>query len=113
MTDALPVPDRAATRQQLADMRSRLIGKLGKKIEGGDLALLAAVNGAIAAMDAEPDCPADAERMARAIVTDVPGQLVCLSLYGEDGRVATIDLPPIRALAIAQELIAAAGQRLR
>jgi hypothetical protein len=107
------MPDRAATRQLLVDMRSRLIGNLGKQIEGGDLALLAAVNGALAAIDAEPDCLADAERMARAIVTDVPGQPVCLSLYGEDGCVATIDLPPLRALAIAQELIAAAGRRLR
>jgi hypothetical protein len=105
--------DRAATRQQLADMRNRLIGNLGKQIEGGDLELLAAVNGAIAAMDAEPDCPADAEHMARAIVTDIPGQPVCLSLYGEDGRAATIDLPPLRALAIAQELVAAASRRLR
>jgi hypothetical protein len=113
MTDALPVPGRAATRQQLAEMRSRLVGNLGKQIEGGDLALLAAVTGALAAMDAEPDCPADAEHMARAIVTDVPERPVCLSLYGEDGRVATIDLPPLRVLAIAQELIAAAGRRLR
>jgi hypothetical protein len=110
---AVAMTDRAATRQQLADMRSRLVGNLGLRVEGGDLALLAAVTGALAAIDAEPDCPADAESMARAIVTDVPGQLVCLSLYGEDGRVATINLPPLRALAIAQELIAAAGRRLR
>lgn len=67
--------DRAATRQQLADMRSRLIGNLGKQIEGGDLALLAAVTGALAAIDAEAAL--------------------------------------LRALAIAQELIAAAGRRLR
>ncbi len=109
----MSVTDHAATRQQLAEMRSRLLGNLGKQIEGGDLALLASVQAAIAVIDAEPDCPADAEPMARAIVTDVPGQPVCLSLYGSDGRVATIGLPPLRALAIAQELIGAAGRRLR
>jgi hypothetical protein len=35
------------TRGQLVEMRERLIGNLGEKIEGGDLALLAAVNGAL------------------------------------------------------------------
>jgi hypothetical protein len=41
--------DRADTRRQLVDMRARLIGNLGERIEGGDLTLLAAVNGAIRA----------------------------------------------------------------
>lgn len=34
--------NRAATRSQLAEMRNRLIGKLGLRVEGGNLALLAA-----------------------------------------------------------------------
>jgi hypothetical protein len=105
--------DRAATRQQLAEMRSRLIGNLGKQIEGGDLALLTSVQGAIAAIDAEPDCPADAERMARAIVTDIPGEQIRVSLYAEDGRAAAVELNPLRALCVAGELIAAAHRRLR
>jgi hypothetical protein len=36
------VSDHTETRRQLVDMRERLIGNLGRRIEGGDLALLAA-----------------------------------------------------------------------
>ena len=62
------------TRQQLVEMRSRLIGNLGERIGGGDLALLAAVNGALAAIDAADRGLVNAETLLRAIVTDIPGR---------------------------------------
>jgi hypothetical protein len=105
---------RADTRRHLVDMRERLIGNLDARIEGGDLALLAAVNGALSAIDAEGDHPApiDAEPAARAIVVDIPGEPVGLTLYSQEGRVAAVDLAPGRAIALAGELIRAALPRL-
>jgi hypothetical protein len=45
--------DRSALREQLVMMRERLIDSLGDQIEGGYLARLNEVQGAIAAIDAE------------------------------------------------------------
>jgi hypothetical protein len=42
----------ARLREQLVDMRAALIEQLAGRIEGGSLALLASVGGALAAMDA-------------------------------------------------------------
>jgi hypothetical protein len=103
----------ADTRQQLVAMRSRLVGGLGEKIEGGDLSLLAAVNGALSAVEAVDAVLPDAEAAARAVVSDVPGEPIALTLYREAEAVSQIALPPIRALALAGELIRAAVPRLQ
>src|ERR1700722_6813746 len=103
---------RAIARHQLLDMRERLIGNLGERIEGGDLTLLAAVNGALAAIDAADRGLADAEPMARAIVTSIPGRAIALALYGDDGRAAMAQFSPLRAIALAAKLIEAALPRL-
>jgi hypothetical protein len=103
----------ADTRHQLLDMRERLIGNLGERIEGGDLTLLAAVNGALAAIDAADRGLADAEPGVRVIVTDIPGEPIALALYAEDTRVVGGELSPVRALALAGELLGAALRRLR
>jgi hypothetical protein len=64
----------ADARQQLVAIRSRLVGNLGQRIEGGDLALLAAVNGALSAVEAVDAVLPDAGQAARAVVSDVPGE---------------------------------------
>ena len=105
--------DRADTRRQLVDIRERLIGNLGERIEGGDVTLLSAVNGALAAIDAADRGPDEADPMARAVVTDAPGLPITLALYGDDGRAAAVLLTPLRAVALAGSLIEAALPRLR
>jgi hypothetical protein len=103
----------SAARAQLVDMRERLVGNLGKRIEGGDLTLLAAVNGALSAIEAVDAVLPDAEQAARAVVSDVAGEMIALVLYRETEEVAQIALPPIRALALAAKLIQAAMPRLK
>src|SRR5437868_5907946 len=100
------------TRRQLAEMRERLIGNLGERIEGGDLALLAAVNGALCAIDAADCGLVNAEPMARAVVTDVPGSPAVLTMYGDDGRAVSVELTALRALNLAGRLLDAALRRL-
>jgi hypothetical protein len=100
------------TRRQLVEMRQRLIGNLGERIEGGDLALLAAVNGALGAIDAADCGPVNAEPMARAIVTDIPGEPIVLTLNGDDGRAVSVELTALRALNLATRLIDASLRRL-
>src|SRR4051812_12824993 len=48
----------------------------------------------------------------RAVVSDVPGEPIGLSLFGEDGRAAAAQLTPQRALALAGRLIEAAARRM-
>ena len=105
--------DRAVARQQLLEMRERLIGNLGEKIESGDLTLLAVVNGALAAINAADRGLVDDEPLLRAIVTDIPGEPIALALYGDDGCAATVQLSPLRAVALAGSLIEVAVRRLR
>lgn len=78
---------------------------------GGDLALLASVNGALAAIDAA-GLPVDAEPVARAIVSEAPGLPITLALYAEDGRAVAVELPAVRAVMLAARLIEAALPRL-
>ena len=107
--------DCATLRCQLAEMRDRLVARLAKQVEGGDVALVAAVHGAIAAIDAAAQCPAEgADLMARAVVTAVPDGQVTMTLYAAaDGRPAAVELSPLRAISLAGELIAAASRQLR
>jgi hypothetical protein len=53
----VPDADRIArVREQLIQMRSALLEQLAGQIEGGSLALLASVGGALAALDAISIC---------------------------------------------------------
>src|SRR5947208_3184173 len=99
------------TRRQLAKMRKRLIGNLGRQIEGGDLTLLAAVNGALATIDAEAP-QLDDEPMVRAVVADAPGMPINVALYAENGRGVAVEVSPIRAIVLVGQLIEAAVSRL-
>jgi len=92
-------------------MRERLLDDLGERIDGGSLAMLAGITAALAALDAGE--PVDAEPAERAIVTYAPSLPITLALYAADGRAVAVELKPIRALTIANELIAAAVARLR
>jgi hypothetical protein len=85
------------------ETRQRLIGQ----IEAGQLALLAGINGALAAIDSED---LTAEPAARADVSD-DGQ-IRLTLYRDDGAAFAAPLAPGRAVALAGELIAAALPKL-
>ena len=99
-------------------MRSQLVGTLGCLIDGGGLALLADVQGALAAIDAaRPDChdvepiEREVEPAERVVVTD-DGVTIRLSAYRGDTLAAEVELSPLRAITLAGELIAAAARRL-
>jgi hypothetical protein len=74
----------------------------------GQLPQIAAIDVAIAALD---EVPADAEPASRAVVSD-DGKVIRLILYAETGIVAFVEVDPIRAIAVAAELIGAALPRL-
>jgi hypothetical protein len=91
---------------------SRLIGNLGKQIEGGDLALLAAVNGALAAIDMDGGDSVVVAPGARAILAD-DGQTITLTIYTQAAVATGAALTGERAIALAGELIAAGLRPLR
>ena len=78
-----------------------------------DLTLTNQVNSVLAVVEIVDAVLPDAEAAARAVVTDVPGEPIALTLYREDETVSVIALPPIRALALAAKLIEAALPRLK
>ena len=90
-------------------MRGALVERLGRRVEGGDLALLGSVHGAIAAVDAVPGEVAPA---ARAAVAD-DGEVIRLVFYAEDGAACGLELAPAHAVRLAGRLIAAASAKLR
>jgi hypothetical protein len=69
---------------------------------------VAAIDAALAAIN---EAPADAEPAARAVVSD-DGKIIRLTLYADTGVVAAVDLDPLRAIALAGDLIEAARPRL-
>jgi len=70
-------------------------------------------SGEVAALRARLDAmPADAAPAARAIVS-ADGREIRLTLYTEAGPAAVVALDPVRAVALAGELIAAALPKLR
>jgi hypothetical protein len=109
---AVAMTDRAATPQQLAEMRGRLVGNLGKRIEGGDLTLLAAVNGALAAIAADDGASVALAAGGQTILAD-DGQTITLTIYTEVAVATGATLTAKRAIALAGELIAAGLRRLR
>jgi hypothetical protein len=94
---------------RLCDMRAELVGKLEQRIDGGMLALLGTVHGAISAVDAVPEDVADA---APAVVAD-DGETIRLTFYSADGAACGIELVPAHAVALAGRLLDAASARLR
>jgi hypothetical protein len=108
----------AANHQASRGLRARLLALRSEALrqladgDGVDAGMLALVAHAGVALDALDDVPADAEPAARAIVVDIPGEPVVLTLYSPDGRVAAVDLGPERAVSLASELIRAALPRL-
>ena len=104
--------NRAATLQQLIEMRGRLLDDLGERIDGGSLSLLTAIGGALAAIDAELGMdPEEVQPATRIVLTD-DGDTARLTLYGNTGAVAAVPLSPLRLVGLAGELIAAAMRRL-
>lgn len=124
--------DRAATRERLVEMREHLIDDLGAGINGGGLSRLNEVQGCIAAIDCGcadaalacetadplsstgerfPPHGAPPQPPARAVVVD-DGRSVRLIAYGGPEALATVELDPARALALAGDLIEAARRRL-
>jgi hypothetical protein len=99
----------AETRQRLIELRAGLLADMDRQIDAGQLALLAGISGALAAIDSE-DLPA--EPAARAVVSD-DGTEIRLTLYTNAHAAAAIDLDPVRAVRLAGKLIAAALLRLR
>jgi hypothetical protein len=66
----------------------------------------------IASIDARlEETPAEWKPACRAVVAD-DGQTIRLTLYAETGAVAAVDLDPLRAIALAGELIDAALPKL-
>ena len=90
----MPRPD---TRQRLLDMRAGLLADLDRQIEPRQLALLGGVTAALAALKTETVA---AELGTRAIVSD-DGSTIWLTA-----------LAPVRAVALAGELIEAAVPKL-
>ena len=105
----LPLDGSVDLRSRLCGMRAELVERLARGIEGGDLALLGTVHGAISAVDAVPEDVADA---ARAVVSD-DGKVIRLMFYAQDGAGCGLELDPAQAMALAGRLIEAASTRLR
>jgi hypothetical protein len=80
--------DRSDTRQRLVELRHQLVADLGCQVDGGTLALLGNVQGALVAIDALPGsdevAPAD-----RVVIAD-DGERITLTLYREAEAVAVV-----------------------
>jgi hypothetical protein len=87
-------------------MRDDTLGRMLRRgaVEPGQLPLIGGIN---AALDTLDSVPIEAEEAARAVVSD-DGREIRLTLYAEAGAVATVALDPVRAVALAGRLIAAA-----
>ena len=99
----------AETRRRLIEMRSGLLTDLDRQIDAGQLALLAGINAALAAIDAQP---AEREPADRVALAD-DGTTLRLTSYTQSGAVATVVLDPRQAIAIAGKLLAASAPKLR
>src|SRR5260221_11486436 len=105
------MPLQAETRRGVVEMRDRLVADLGCQVDGGTLALLADVQGALPAIDAAEADGREVEPAERAVVTD-DGETIRLAAYRGNIAVAEVELSPRRAITLAGELIAAAARRL-
>ena len=99
-------------RAELVEMLAATPG--GQPLESGFLALLADTSSALAAVDAivAPDTATATGR--RVVVVDAPATpAVLLQVYDHDGAMVQVPVLPGRALALAEQLLAGARQRLR
>jgi hypothetical protein len=100
----------ARLRDRLIELRDDVLNRMLRRgaVEPGHLPLIAGIN---ATLDAIDEMPVGAETAARAVVGD-DGREITLTLYADAGAVAAVALDPVRAVALAQRLIAAALPRL-
>jgi hypothetical protein len=101
--------DHPSLRERLVEMRSGLLAGMDRQIEAGSLTLLAGINAALAALDVE--AVVTGECAGRAVVSDT-GSEIRLALYRDDGEAVAVVLDPVRALHLAERLIAAALPKL-
>jgi hypothetical protein len=96
-------------RQKLVEMRDDLIARMQRRgaVEPGHLPLIAGVNAALTALDRG----AETENAAPAIV-DARGEAIRLVLFREGAAIAAAELAATTAIALAGELLGAAGIRL-
>jgi hypothetical protein len=97
-------------REQLIELRDEALGRMARRCaaEPGHLPPIAGIN---AALDALASMPIEVKAAVRAVVGG-DGRKIRLTLYREEGAAATTVLDPIRAITLAQQLIAAALPRL-
>jgi hypothetical protein len=100
-------------RARLIELRRDVLGVLQRDGTAlGELALLASVQGALAAIEADAAADAAApEPSGRVVLTD-DGSAIRLISYADAERAAVVELSPRRAIALAGDLIAAALPRL-
>ena len=65
-----------------------------------------------AAIEAVDWVPNEAQRSGRAVLAD-DGEWILQTFYSEAGAVATVELGPVRAVALAGRLLGTASARLR
>jgi len=104
MTLAIPL------RTRLLALRADILAQLAKAdtLEASWLVTIAGIAAALA-IEAEPTA---AEIADRAVVAD-DGAAIRLALYTADHQAVAVELPPTRAVALADDLLAAALPRLR
>jgi hypothetical protein len=95
-------------------MRAQLLEQLAEGIDGGVLALLASVNGALAAVEAGEQlaaAPTSAARDGRIVVSD-DGISLKVTVYRAKGLQASVELTPGQAAHLAATLASAAARRI-
>lgn len=94
-------------RGRLVRLRDDALAQLADRDvpDPGMLALVSYVTATLATIDAMP--PAGAESAARVVVAD-DGVEIRLASYSPEGLVVTVPIEPIRAAALASDLIATA-----
>ena len=100
--------DRAALVEMLAATPD------GRPLESGFVAMLADTSAALSAIDVMVTTDAAAANGRRVLVVDVAGTpAVLIQVYDNDGAMTQVPVLPGRALALAEQLLAGARQRLR
>jgi hypothetical protein len=94
-----------AAKERLVEMRDEEIARMFRR---GQLPQIAAINAVLAVLD---EAPIEAKPASRAVVSD-DGRETRLTLYAEEGAVASVVIDPIRGVTLAGELISAALPKL-
>jgi hypothetical protein len=96
-------------RQKLIEMRADMLDRMLRRgaVEPGHLPLIAGINAALTALDQS----AQTEAAAPAAV-DGTGEAIRLVMYRDGTAIAATELAPTTAIALAGELLGAAGLRL-